>query len=238
MPASTLHILHAETFDDLEVGTEKKSRHQLGLEEAATDDSEHTLIKRLGFAANGSVEKYLVTHEEIEKVQGRWRREKIEQLIVGYDFEIFRERESSIIFARGPRDTVQRAFRRLQPVGYTVREAPLNLELLRGGLKGMGATVDSAHFSELKIARVSSVGMYGDEVDESDDFEHYKQAGGLLSALSIRMTIGQRTERFMLTKRRTIVVYTRFDEASLLEFGREVNAVIEQVLAESKAPQA
>jgi len=222
--ATALHLLRARTFPSLAEGQIIETFHQIGLQLPGeeTDNDAHTTLERLGRAAYHEFDKYLGRHEDLWTVTGRFRGKPFKQVIVEERFEIFRQRGSGVVLGKGKRDVVFPALRRLRDAKMCdVEPVALDLAKLREGLKGKGAHVHGAHFNKLALAKLTAAAVFGEDVDQSEEFKHYEMAG-FNSAAIISANVKGAVQKFMVTKTGTVVVYENWDEKDLLDFGEGV----------------
>lgn len=222
--ATALHLLRAREFPDLAEGESFETTYQIGLQLPGeeTDNEAHTSLERLGHAAFRGFDKYLGLHEDLWKVTGRVRGKPFKQVIVASRFEIFRQRGSGVVLGKGKRDVVFPALRRLREAEKCdVEPVALDLAKLREGLKGKGVHVHGAHFNKLALAKLTAAAVFGEDVDQSEEFKHYEMAG-LNSAAIISASVKGVVQKFMVTKTGTVVVYENRDEKDLLDFGEGV----------------
>jgi hypothetical protein len=238
VPGGALHILKAERFPDLKVGDEKVTKHQIGIPETEVDDDASTVISHLGLAEHRDFDRLTCKHEELRDIDGRWNRKPIRSLIVAHHFQLFRNRKRpDLLFATGAGPIVRSAMRSLKGDDFLVEHEPVDIRELRKVLKAKKATTHGVFFSELKIAKVKSAMLYGEDVDQSEEYGRYDLAG-TLSGIMFETVLGGAVEKFLVTKKRTVVVYRPRAERDLLELGVLVNNIIEAALPPAKGPRA
>lgn len=236
MQGAALHVYRADQFPDFAFGETVATRYQAGLLPDA-DDEPATKLTHQGLSDHAEFERFLCEHQEIRAVEAVWRRQPISSLIVKSRFNVFRHKQRrDLLIARGNRRIVGAAMRRLNSSNFDIKFDTVDIQTLTRALKARRATLHAAYFADLTLRKVKAATLYGEDVDESVEYEHLDQAG-ILSAVMLETALEGIPHKFLVTHRRTVVVYNHKDEQPQLDLGLKVNALIEEVLPPARAPR-
>lgn len=236
MPAVGLHLYMAEKFPDLDTGKFVETKHQLPLEVEGAEEGVHTKLERLGISQANAFDRYGVKHDQLERLQGRYGRHPFHQIVLIYDFELFKHKTSKIVIAKGPGRIVRSAAKRLEDKGYEMFPILVDLAKMKAFLNATTAHVTGAHFSEIQEENVTAAAIYGSDVDESDEYRRYADSGSL-SAIIVDTVVSGIYDKFMLTRGGTVVVYDRRSEDELLTIALGVMDLIREASAQMTTPE-
>lgn len=233
MPTASVHYFRAKKFPELlRIGQSVSTEKQLLLADVGWPDA-RTEFTYLGLAQDQSYRRYGVRHEDLRHVNARFRNEPVRELFFVYDFQIFRS-AAGVLFCKGAvKPVVNRAFRALEDTGLETESVEVDLGLILKRLKESGeGLVKGGWFGDLVINKVDAAGIFGNDVDESDEWERYSSSGSL-NAVTVDLVVAGAHESFQLTRDRTIVVYRSKTEPELLEFAEAIHKMVDAILAGS-----
>jgi len=179
--------------------------------------------------AHTAYRKYNVTHESTLRLEGRYRNEPINEVIEVHHFDLYASKVSDMVIARAPKKLLREALNRLHkqdhhPFNYHVDE--LDMTKLGGAL---GAPIAGGWFGQLKIARVRTVGIFGADVADSEEWDHYRQSG-TLQAIIVELEFDDNPLQLMLVRDSTIVLYRDLGEVANLAFINQIQTAISDAL--------
>ncbi len=204
---------------NLEIGQEVITTHQRGID-GLGDDEPRTKMKFLGKSENELFNKYLIIHEHVVEVHGRYKNKPIKYYIAEEEVEVYKHVDEQFLIAKGRGRTVTTAFetlradKKLSFVNYEVDVLTLKRDLREGNVKG-------GWFSDLNQENVETAGIFGGSVDQSDLWDELESTGNL-TALVIEVA----RRSFMITRKGVIVMYKPWDERHSLEEILEVISII------------
>lgn len=229
---ATIHILRAVKFPDLAVGEWRgtKQKRALKMPDCDVQDEPATTLTMLGLSAHPDFDRLSCDHEALRRVDARWKGQPVTELIIKRRFLLFRNRSRpDLLMATGNGDVVRGAMRALKGPDLEVAFDEIDVRALRKALERRRATTSAAYFSELKIRKVKSAMLYGDGVDQSEDFGRLDDAG-ILTGIQTETFVDGATEKFLLMRDLTVCVYRRHEEQDVLAFGLAVKQLIEELL--------
>jgi len=200
-------------FFTIKTGEEIPSMHQVAF--SGWDDTVHTTVKKLGMSEHERFEKYLVKHEYIQHINGRYRGEPINYYIPVEELDFFVEREGNTLFAKGRSKPIEEAIRVLEKDNIIqLLTFEVNLTQLMNKLQQLSVT--GGWFRNLEIERVESAGVFGSSVSESPLWEEFESKGEL-SAVLINTILSGKFQSVMITRKASILFYEQWDEKYCLE---------------------
>lgn len=153
-------------------------------------------------------DKYELFHETKRNKRGRayGYEEAFAQYIEQKTFNCYLWETNNIIIFEANKSAVNGSIRRItKQYGKDVFE--LKREHVDfGNILRKAANITGGWFGEFEGGNVTSVGLFGNHVDLSSDYNRY-QAAGELSSLTVEVRLGGNMHKFMITKDRVIVLY-------------------------------
>jgi hypothetical protein len=214
MTANVFQYYNVIQFPDWELNYEFKTNHQNTMLNDV-DETPHSTIRYLGFSDYPECKKFHVIHEAFKKTHGRLKNETISGFIEQLNFHIYFNEKEKRLFVNSPRNVSRELFKRLtnSSKNFQVVSSKIDLIKLSDDLRN---NIRGGWFGNLKVADVSSVGMFGPTVGESDEWERYEQKGDL-KAINVQFYGNNGNILFLITGNRSIVHYEKQSEIEILE---------------------
>lgn len=202
-------------------------------QQQALGDHDHgvvTVVENVLDWQHADFSKYRVRHESLLHLEGRYKNEPISEVIEVHRFDVYVSKDRSVAAPLAPKRIWTEAFHRLEKdpaATLSFQRIQLDLVKLRTNLE---AAIGGGWFGSLKIDKVSTVGIFGADVAESDDWSRYEQSG-TLQAVILELEFDDKPAAAMLGRDWTLVSYRNFGEVGNLEFLMQVRAMVEKALA-------
>lgn len=195
-------------FLSLQIGETQSTIQQIGLEE--TSDELMTTIKYLGLSENSNYHKYVIEHEGVKEINGRYQNEPINYYIASNKLELYKHHDENHIFIKGANELVKSALTDLQNSNILkVVDYKVNiLELIKNT---PNIFIKGGWFGKLKISNVTSAGIFGAEVNDSEMWEELESKGDL-SAVVFQITSGVTAISVMVNKYGSLLLYNKWNE--------------------------
>jgi hypothetical protein len=227
-------------FPNIELGKEVSTGGQLTIDDVPIRGA-HTRVKYLGESENVAFKKYFVVHETLKDFKHREGHDIVETIIAVSEFHMFLHKDNYFMIDTNKKE-VRELVARLRDTYPSSLILPrfreIDLIKLHDEIRNdasNNASVSGGFFHNLKINRVSSATIFGQEVGESElweDFENKGELGGLiLNFLYLNSPITA-----MINKVGGIVVYGNYSEGLALELIDIVNKMIEDFAVEIDGP--
>ncbi len=218
------------SFPVLEIDESIKSVTQLAMPWG--NHQAHTTLTFQGSADADEFERYHIEHQIDRDIDAIWNQEQIHRVIELKDFHAYYYRERNYALVDAKKADARSAIYRLGDGDTEIRVAKLPDITLAAMERIQGAVTAGGYFGKLKIAKVRSAALFGDDVSESADWQRYEEAGEL-SALFMRAVTPEDLERtVLLTHNRIVVLYTNDGEAKNLRFVARLQEEIDNTLAQ------
>lgn len=224
MTAKGYQYYQVEQFPNWKLGNKFETQHQESMF-SDFDESPRTIVTTVGLADNENFQKYHVLHETYQKVRGRYRNEPINGFIAQIEFHLYYQPKENVLFVDTQRQYCKEMVDRLHSsnVGISVAHDEIDLIALGNHLR---QNIRGGWFGELKVADVSTIGIFGSTVGESQEWLRYEQIGKL-KAIDVKLQINSMELVVKIMANRGIVIYENFSEALalklLLEIQKELN---------------
>lgn len=219
MTAKGYQFYYVEQFPNWELGNKFETQHQESLF-SDVDETPRTVVTTVGLADNEQFRKYHVLHETYQKVRGRYRNEPINGFIAQIEFHLYHQPKERILFVDTPRQYCKEMVDRLHNsnVGISVAHDEIDLIALGNHLR---QNIRGGWFGELKVADVSTIGIFGSTVGESQEWLRYEQIGKL-KAIDVKLQINSMEIVVKIMANRGIVIYENYSEALALKLLSEI----------------
>ena len=164
--------------DSFPVDTEFTTMHKSSMFQDMVDDEPSTIITKLGMADHTDFTKYHVMHETYEKVRGRYRNKPIKGYVAQVEFHVYYHVGVSRMFVDTNRKLCAEMIDRLHrsKLDFLGVQEELDLPRLANDLR---SDVRGGWFRDLKVADVSTIGLFGTTVGESSEWDRYERVGKL-----------------------------------------------------------
>jgi len=214
MAAKGYQYYEVDSFPEWEVGFTFKTTHQGSLFMDIVDEAPMTEITAIGLSDHPDFRKYHVMHETYEKVRGRYRNEPITAYVAQIDFHIYCHPAVKRMFVDTKRRFCKEMVNRLEKSDIDFLVIPRQVDLVRLG-NDLRESIRGGWFGDLKVADVSTIGLFGPTVGESAEWDRYKQVGRL-KAIDLELDIGGRRTAIKIMANRAIVLFESFVESDAL----------------------
>jgi len=206
MPARSYRHYSVQQFRDLDIGQSIVSHHQAALPQALTDDEPATTLTALGLADHPEFEKYRVVHETYQSVTGRYRNQPISGYVRQLEFHIFHKESANLMLVDTRAPACREMIRRLRDSDVNIEVDTQRIDLLAvaGDLQVM---ISGGWFADLKVADVSTIGLFGGTVGESEEWGRWTDLG-TLRAVDVGYEHAGALHKLMITAERTVVLFS------------------------------
>ncbi len=177
MPARGYQYFEVDSFPEWSVGNAFKTDHQDSMFPDIVE-SPLTKVTAVGIADHQDFNKYHVLHETYQKLRGRYQNKPINSYIAQVEFHIYLHQEHKKMFIDAPQKICKELNNRLMKSNIDYFAIPRNIDLLKLG-NDLRERIRGGWFGELKVADVSTIGMFGPTVGESVEWERFEQIGRL-----------------------------------------------------------
>jgi hypothetical protein len=226
MPAKGYQYYIIDEFFNLEIGDEVETIHQDTLINDFVDEEPRSIIRHLGYSDNREFFKYHVLHETFQNVRGRYRNQEIRGYIAQEEFHIYFHEDKNIIFMdskkRNCKELVQRL--NLSDIPFTGNSRTIDLKTLARDLQDQ---VRGGWFGNLQIADVSTIGVFGPTVGESEEWSRFDQTGEL-NQIDVELQLDHLRIPVKLMSNSGVVLYSDFSEGEALNLLVQIQEVLDQ----------
>jgi hypothetical protein len=219
MTAKGFQFYQVEKFPNWELGNKVETQHQESMF-SDFDESPRTVITTVGLADNEKFRKYHVLHETYQKVRGRYKNEPINGFVAQLEFHLYYQPKEKIMFVDTQRQYCKEMVDRLHTsnIGIEVSHDEIDLIALGNHLR---QNIRGGWFGDLKVADVSTIGIFGSTVGESQEWLRYEQIGKL-KAIDVKLQINSMELVVKIMANRGIVIYENYSEALALKLLSEI----------------
>lgn len=219
MTAKGFQFYQVEKFPNWELGNKVETQHQESMF-SDFDESPRTVITTVGLADNEKFKKYHVLHETYQKVRGRYKNEPINGFVAQLEFHLYYQHKEKIMFVDTQRQYCKEMVDRLHAsnIGIEVSHDEIDLIALGNHLR---QNIRGGWFGDLKVADVSTIGIFGSTVGESQEWLRYEQIGKL-KAIDVKLQINSMELVVKIMANRGIVIYENYSEALALKLLSEI----------------
>ena len=214
MAAKGYQYYEVDSFPEWDDGFVFETTHQDSLFVDIVDEAPRTVITAVGLADHPDFRKYHVMHETFQKVRGRYRNEPITGYVAQLDFHIYYHPQTRRMFVDTKRRICKEMVNRLEKSDIDFLVIPRRVDLVRLG-SDLRANIRGGWFGDLKVADVSTIGLFGPTVGESSEWDRYEQVGRL-KAIDLELDIGGRRTVVKVMADRGIVLFGTFVERDAL----------------------
>jgi len=219
MTAKGYQYYQVEQFPTWELGEKFETQHQDSML-SDVDESPRTVVTTVGLADNGNFRKYHVLHETYQKVRGRYKNQQINGFIAQMEFHLYHHPQERILFVDAQRHFCKEMVERLHNsnAGISVELNEINLIKLGNDLR---QNIRGGWFGDLKVADVSTIGIFGSTVGESEEWLRYEELGKL-KAIDLRLQMNSMELLVKIMANRGIVIFENYSEALALKLLLEI----------------
>jgi hypothetical protein len=214
MPAKGYQYYEVNSYPDWNDGYVFRTTHQETIS-GDFDIAPQTVITAVGIADLPSFKKYHVLHETYQKVRGRYKNEPITGYIAQVEFHIYYHTEQKRLLIDTPRNICREMVDRLEKSDIDFLVIPHKIDLSKLGID-LSDRVRGGWFGELKVADVSTIGLFGPTVGESEEWEKYDQVG-TLRAIDVELDSISEKLLVKIMAHRGIVLFENLTESQSLE---------------------
>jgi len=222
MTANVYQYFDVLQFPELELNKDFVTNHQDSILHEV-DETPHSIIRYLGYSDLPSCKKYHVIHEVFKKTQGRLKNETISGYIEQINFHIFINENRLLI--NSTNNISKELLKRIRKTNDDFRIEASKIDLISFS-EDLRNNIRGGWFGNLKVADVTSIGMFGPTVGESDEWERYNKKGDL-KAINVQFYGQNETILFQITKNRGIVHYDKRNESEILRKLLEVQKILD-----------
>jgi hypothetical protein len=177
MPAKGYQYFEVVEFPSWEISYEFRTIHQEPLF-SDFDAAPQTIITSVGLADYQQFTKYHVLHETYQKVRGRYKNEQINGYVAQLEFHIYFHTEHHRLLIDAPRSICKELVDRVEKSQPGFNVIPREIDLIKLG-NDLKTNVRGGWFGDLKVADVSTIGIFGPTVGESEEWDKYGLIGKL-----------------------------------------------------------
>ena len=194
------------------------------------DDTAHSEIRFTGESDFPEFLKYFVRHEVVEKRKVRFMQEDRNEVIFVEEFHLYLPPNRKYLFAETAahysNELLKRIYLKDSSFSYTLRE--VDLLKLRKELQG---NIRGGWFRNLQIEDVSTAGIFGATVGDSDEWQHYEDSGKL-SALVLEFKHKGTWHSTNISSNGAITLYASYSEKDALELVEVINDIVNRFSTE------
>jgi hypothetical protein len=228
---------YISNFPSIDLGKEITTGGQLDMEDYPIRGA-HSRIKYLGESECEGFKKYFVVHETKKDFKHREGNEILDTIIAISEFHMFLHKDNYFMIDTNKKEVRELVTRLgdtypsflISPKYRDVDLVKLHKEVNNNSENH--ASVSGGFFHNLKIDRVNSATIFGQEVGESDlweDFENKGELGGLI----LNFEYLNSPISTMINKFGGIVLYGHYSEGLSLELVSIVNKMIESFTSDT-----
>jgi hypothetical protein len=219
MTAKGYQYYQVEQFPSWELGNKFETQHQDSML-SDVDESPRTVITTVGLADNENFRKYHALHETYQKVRGRYKNQPINGFIAQMEFHLYYHPQERILFVDAQRHFCKEMVERLHNSNADISVRPDEINLVKLG-NDLRQNIRGGWFGDLKVADVSTIGIFGSTVGESEEWLRYEQIGKL-KAIDLRLQVNSMELLVKIMANRGIVIFENYSEALSLKFLLEI----------------
>lgn len=228
MPAKGYQYYEVDSFPEWDIGDTFKTEYQGSLLMGLVDEAPRTIIRAVGLADHQDFKRYHVKHETYQTLRGRYRNEPITGYIAQEEFHIYYHPVAKIMFVDTARKLCREMVDRLEQSGIDFLVIPRNIDLIKLG-NDLRANIRGGWFGDLKVADVSTIGLFGSTVGESAEWGRYEQVGRL-NVIDLEVEVRGQRHPVKIMSNRGIVLFESFPESDalglLLELQRALDGYV------------
>jgi len=224
MSAKGYQYFRVDTFPEWRIGDTYETVHQASLIDTV-DESPRSVITAVGLADHKGFEKYHVMHETHKKVRGRYQNKPITGYIAQEEFHIYRHLAKQIMFVDSSRSSSKELIDRLGKSSIDFCVIPVAIDLMRLS-SDVKEQIRGGWFGHLKVADVSTIGLFGPTVGESAEWGRYEQVGRL-KAIDLELDLGGRRLTAKIMSNRGVVLFASLTECEALDLLLEIQDVLD-----------
>lgn len=224
MAAKGYQYYLVNTFPEWEIGEEFETIHQDALFPEMVDEGPKSIIKLVGLSDHSAFQKYHVLHETFRSVRGRYQNKPINGYISQEEFHLFRHSSKRILLMDTTLKNCKEIVDRLERANIEFFVTSQNIDLIKLG-DDLRARIRGGWFGDLKVADVSSIGLFGPTVGESTEWGRYEQIGEL-KAIDIELTTKMQKLLVKIMANRGVVLFSPFTEMEALDMLLEIQDVL------------
>ncbi|MBN1452412.1 MAG: hypothetical protein JW963_15460 [Anaerolineales bacterium] len=208
-----------EQFPKWKLGYKFETQHQESMF-SEVDESPRTIVTAVGIADFEEFSKFHVLHETYQRVTGRYKNEPINGYIAQIESHIFYHPIESIVFIDAQRNYCREIVDRLKKskVSFSVHSDEIDLIKLGDDLR---EKIRGGWFGDLKVADVSTIGLFGSTVGESEEWHRFEQIGKL-KAIDLRLELNGMDFPAKIMSNRGVVLFETHSEALSLKLLKEI----------------
>ena len=231
MTAKAYQYYEVSDFPDWEEGNRFETRHQGSLFTGQVDDAPTSVITSAGLADDPSFRKYHVMHETFRSVRGRYRNEPIAGYVAQKEFHLYVHSNGGTMFVDTSGALCKEMIDRLERSDIPFLVVPRRVDLAKLA-DDMRTQVRGGWFGNLRVADVSSIGIFGATVGESSEWGRYEQVGSL-KVVDLALDLQGQNLSVKVMAHRGVLLYRSFTESQalglLLEIQKELDnyAIVE-----------
>jgi hypothetical protein len=214
MPAKGYQYYEVDSFPEWELGFAFETRYQGSLLMDLVDEGPRTVITAVGLADHQDFKKYHVMHETYQSLRGRYRNEPIAGYIAQADFHIYYHPVAKRMFVDTARSLCREMVDRLERSDIDFLVIPRNIDL-RKLAEDLRANIRAGWFRDLKVADVSTIGLFGSTVGESAEWSRYELVGSL-NVIDLELEVRGQRHPVKISSNRAIVLFESFSESEAL----------------------
>jgi hypothetical protein len=224
MPAKGYQFYRIIEFPSWELGKSFETQHQETLFNDV-DETPKTVVTYVGLADNANFKKYHVLHETYQKIRGRYQSKPINGYIAQVEFHLYNNPTEGVLLIDTQRTLCREMVNRLENSNTEFLVQPEEIDLIKLG-GDLRERIRGGWFGDLKIADVSTIGMFGSTVGESDEWQRFEQMGRL-NAIDLDLELSGMELLVKIMSNRGIVVFENLSESlslkTLLGIQKELN---------------
>ncbi len=178
-------------------------------------------LKYLGLSENDKFYKYAARHETEVQKHVRWFNEDYHVVIFVEEFDLFLPKDMRGVYVKAKGSLARQFMHRMasqHPLHYHLRE--IDLHKLREKMRIRGGW-----FKDLDIPDVAVAAIFGANVEDSDDWDRYENAG-TISALIVEYPHLGGVVSVNISRHGTITIYGKRPERDALALLHEINSRI------------
>lgn len=227
MPAKGYQYYKVDSFPNWELGNVFETTHQDSLLEDF-DEAPRTVITATGLADYREFSKYHVKHETYKKVQGRYKNEPIAGYIAQEEFHIFYHSIIKSMIVDSTRINCKEMVTRVERSEKNFDVTSQDIDLVKLG-NDLRVDVRGGWFGDLKVSDVSSIGIFGPTVGESQEWDRYEQVG-TLKAIDLELDVEGRRILVKIMSNRGIVLFETITESKALVLLLKIQSTLDSYI--------
>jgi len=229
MAAKGYQYYEVDAFPEWGIGSPPfETIHQDTLFREWVDEYPRTVITATGSADHRDFLKFHVMHESTEKVRGRYINGPIHRYIAQNEFYIYYHPKLKRMFVDTSRPQCGEMIDRLGRCEIDFLVIPRKVDLIQLGID-LKESIRGGWFGELKVADVSTIGIFSPTVGESSEWDRFEQMGRL-KAIDLSLEFGDHKTPVKITQNRGIVLFETFPESEALRWLLELQSVLDSYI--------